>query len=202
MNTDKTSLRKALRARRRSLDSASRSAAAHGLLRQLQSLEIFKRADKIAMYLANDGEIDPRAVMLWSQQNRKACYLPVIRQSDNRNSLVFARMQNDTPLIENRFGIPEPDVPADEMIPASDLNLVLLPLVGFDSNGHRIGMGGGFYDTTFEFVRIENRKSPALVGVAHEIQKVAKIDAERWDIPLSTVVTEEQVYQLNSSNEA
>ena len=197
--TDKTSLRKSLREARRGLSDHEQNYAAKHLLKQLLTMDSFRESQKVAMYLANDGEIAPSAALTWMHENGKQPFLPMVRQSKGRNSLLFAEAKTDTQYIENRFGIAEPVVEEVDLVRPEELDLVLLPLVGFDSSGNRIGMGGGFYDTTFEFLHTgdRNNQKPKLIGLAHECQKVDKIDAEGWDIPLSIVVTDQQVYQLD-----
>ncbi len=189
----KPELRKRLRSRRRSLSGAHQSRAAKNLLEQLKSLPVFRNAKKVAMYLANDGEIDPVRVMAWCWGNGIQCYVPVVMQ-DGQNTLVFAEVTEHTAFIENRFGIQEPVIRRCSLIDPQQLDLVLLPLVAFDTNGNRVGMGGGFYDATFGFVRETGGDRPRLIGVAHDIQRVRRIDAEPWDIPLSAVVTDAGVY--------
>ena len=81
------------------------------------------------------------------------------------------------------------------MIAPRELDLVLLPLVGFNRSGNRSGMGGGFYDTAFAFKKTRPRRLPRLIGLAHEIQLVENIDAEHWDIPLCAVVTDRRIYR-------
>ncbi len=193
---DKKRLRGMLRAARRDLGEAAQGAAAHDLLARLLQLPEFLAADRIAMYLPNDGEIDTREVIRWCQENGRQACLPVVQRSDNRNWLLFAELKKNTPLEPNNLGIPEPQVDPSEMMQARDLDLVLLPLVGFDESGNRIGMGGGFYDTTFEFIRSESPTKPRLVGIAHEVQKVRHIDVESWDIPLPVVVTDQGIYRF------
>ena len=92
------------------------------------------------------------------------------------------------------FNLGRPVVESDQLRQGSELDLVLLPLVAFDQHGSRVGMGVGFYDTTFEFVREQKAPAPVLVGIAHEIQKVDTIESESWDVPLATVVTDQGVY--------
>jgi 5-formyltetrahydrofolate cyclo-ligase len=177
------------------------------LLVNLQSVPAFLAARKVAMYLANDGEIDPIEVMKWCWENGKQTYVPIIVQQKN-NTLVFAQVHQCTEFIKNNYGIREPVVEPDQVISAEHLDLVLTPLVAFDSNGNRVGMGGGYYDSTFEFIKTGPEKPslafgsddhPVLIGIAHEIQRVDKIDAEHWDIPINTVVTDKNVYPLGLS---
>ncbi len=193
---NKSSLRKALRAARNGLSAQDQATAGKGLLRQLQLLPEFVQSNRVALYLANDGEIDPLTVMWWIVDSDRTCFLPVVQQREHHNSLLFAEFNGATQLVDNRFGIAEPEVNRSKLTKVRELDMVLLPLVGFDNEGNRIGMGGGFYDTTFEFLKSGDQNKPLLVGVAHEIQKVGGIDAESWDIPLSTVVTDRNIYRF------
>lgn len=202
MTSDKTALRRTLRETRRALSDKQQQQAAAGLLEQLQTLDAFSQSQRIALYLPNDGEIDPSAVIDWCAARGRQSYLPVVQQIDGVNFLKFAPVDRHSAFSNNRFGIAEPVVSADALIEADELDLVLLPLVGFDESGNRIGMGGGFYDRTFAFLAEKTtqeatRRKPLLIGIAHEIQKVLRIDAESWDVPLSTVVTANQVYHLS-----
>ena len=191
---DKKRLRGMLRAARRDLAREAQESAAHGLLARLLEMPEFLDASRIALYLPNDGEIDTREVIDWCQGNDRQACLPVVQRSDNRNWLLFAEYAKGASLLPNDLGIPEPQVDPSELIPARELDLVLLPLVGFDESG----MGGGFYDTTFEFVRQEAASRPRMVGIAHEVQKVPCIDVESWDIPLPVVVTDQNIYRFDT----
>ena len=195
---DKNLLRKRLRRARRALTAEEQSQAAGELLFRLLRIETISQGNRIALYLPNDGEIDPSHMIKWCEQNNRHSYLPIVRQVDKRNWLKFAEVRSDSRLEPNRFGILEPVVDENSWLDARELDVVLLPLVGFDGEGNRIGMGAGFYDTTFEFLKHEkSNHKPQLIGIAHEIQKVERIDAESWDVPLTMVVTNRAVYRLN-----
>ena len=72
---------------------------------------------------------------------------------------------------------------------------MIVPLLGFDDECHRIGMGGGYYDRSFAFVRrLKHVRGPFLLGLAHESQHVAQMHAKPWDITLDAIVTERQLY--------
>jgi 5-formyltetrahydrofolate cyclo-ligase len=97
----------------------------------------------------------------------------------------------------NRFGIPEPMVSARQLVRAQDLDLLLLPLVGFDARGHRLGMGGGFYDRSLAFLRHRRQwHKPVVVGLAHDFQCCPSLPADAWDIPMSGIVTDRQWYSV------
>ena len=90
---------------------------------------------------------------------------------------------------------PEPRICADRLIAARNLDLVIVPLLGFDSDCNRIGMGGGYYDRSFAFTRrYRHIKGPYLLGLAHESQRVEQLDAQPWDIALDAVITEQNLY--------
>jgi 5-formyltetrahydrofolate cyclo-ligase len=75
------------------------------------------------------------------------------------------------------------------------LDLVLVPLVGFDARGNRLGMGGGFYDRHFAFLR--NRRAwrrPLLIGIAFDVQRVPRLSDAAHDVPLWGIVTERGIY--------
>jgi 5-formyltetrahydrofolate cyclo-ligase len=187
----KTELRKTLRAQRNALNSSQQSAAAVWALRHIMTLPVFIRAQHIALYLAADGELSPQKIaeQLWKMG--KHCYLPVLHPSLPRQ-LWFVEYTRDTPLLPNRFGILEPDHRAAKRIAANLLDIVLLPLVGFDRHGGRLGMGGGFYDTTFAFHKGKKNK-PYLLGMAHACQEVETLELAEWDIPLFGVVTDKEL---------
>jgi 5-formyltetrahydrofolate cyclo-ligase len=188
-NDSRQQLRSELRARRNSLTPSEQSQAAQLLLRRLMSLPLFLRSQHVALYWATDGEIDlaPTVTQLWKMG--KNCYLPVIHPTQKRK-LWFVTYGPDSKLKPNRFNIPEPDHRHASKIPAKLLDLVLVPLVGFDASGARLGMGGGYYDSTFSFKRQKEQGKPWLFGVAHECQQVSQINTEPWDIPLFGIVTD------------
>ena len=196
VNNNKAELRQLMRHKRKGLTPAEQAAAAKGLLEQLMCIPVFLGAQSIALYIANDGEIDPVEVQHWCWSNGKKTFVPVVPGDGDRN-LLFGELNSNTTFAENRFGIHEPDIPQERLISPRQLDLVLLPLVAFDAKGNRIGMGGGYYDTTFEFLKEENLDQPMLAGLAHEIQRVETVTVEQWDIPLSIVVTNATTYFLS-----
>ncbi len=181
-------LRKQLRQARRALSPAEQKFAAQLLAQQLRSNVRFMHCKHIAFYLANDGEIDPSFFLRIAERYGKNCYLPRLHR-DSSNRMAFLRYRSGDKLHKNRYGIPEPHI-QNARLPAWALQLVLLPLVGFDRHGQRLGMGGGFYDRTFAFKRNSPYRKPLLIGLAHGIQEVPSLQVENWDIPLNGIVTE------------
>jgi 5-formyltetrahydrofolate cyclo-ligase len=192
---ERRSLRRALRKRRRALTPSQRHEAALRLCRHLRQLPEVQRARRIALYLPNDGEIDPTPMLSWLRRRKVHIHLPVLRPL-SRNALWFVHYHADTPMVVNRFGIPEPDTRHGahraHRRPAWALDLILVPLVGFDAAGQRIGMGGGFYDRTLAFTR-QRRPRPRLIGLAHGCQRVEQLPVQSWDVPLDAIVTDREV---------
>jgi len=192
--TDKSNLRQKLRARRRALSADEQHQAARRLAVNLTGTRLFLTSRRVACYLPNDGEIDSAPVIEHIRRLRKILYLPVLsRLSHDR--LWFAEAGPKTKLVSNRFGIPEPVVRSRDLVRAQELDLILMPLVGFDDKGNRLGMGGGFYDRSLEFLRHRNHwRKPHLLGIAYDFQRVNGLVADPWDVPLQGVITDQAVY--------
>ncbi len=182
-------LRRELRARRRALDATTRRLAARGLARAVAGHPYYARARRLATYLASDGELDPARLVERAWASGRRCYLPVLIDRPWPH-LRFAPHTPDTRFVPNRFGIPEPDVPRRKLLPARELDLLLLPLVAFDAQGNRLGMGGGYFDRTLAYQRQRAWRRPRLLGIGYAFQQVAGLDAASWDVPLHGVVTE------------
>lgn len=183
-------LRREIRRLRRNLGDAQRVALADALARQLMGCVHLRRSERIGCYLSQDGEMDLAPLMKRLRDLSKQLYLPVLRGP----RLWFLPLEPQTRLVENRFGILEPDAPARTRCPPQALDLVLAPLVAFDDRGRRLGMGGGFYDRTFAYLL--NRqywRRPRLIGIAYDLQRVPTLKARRWDVPLDAVATESGV---------
>ena len=187
-------LRRLLRNARRALTPLQQRQAAVGLYRQLAQHPLFRRARHIALYLPNDAEIDPHLLMREAQRRGKHTYLPVLKAWP-RTSMVFQRFEQGERLRRNRFRIPEPVINRKRQRSIRALDLILLPLVGFDEVGGRLGMGGGFYDRSLAYqARRKSWMKPSLLGLAHECQKVEKLAQASWDVPLQGTVSDRGWY--------
>ena len=188
---DRNQLRHEIRQRRHQLDAHERHHRALALCAHLADDPLFRRARRIAFYLANDGEPDLRPLIELAWSMDKACFLPVVGARHSRR-LWFLPYTPATPLVPNRFGIPEPRHHRGERrLKPHSLDLILMPLVAFDAAGHRLGMGGGYYDTTLAFLRYRRHwLRPARIGTAFACQEVPQLPAEPWDVPLDAIATE------------
>lgn len=187
-------LRATVRKARRELPPRRRAHYSQRLASHLSSWPGLLYSKRIACYIAVDGEMDPAPLLHLAYEMGKSVYLPVLVPFCE-NRLWFAPWQPGCKMAPNRFGIPEPVTSRRSMISATALDLVLTPLVAFDAHCNRIGMGGGYYDRTFAFLRhrIHWRK-PRLLGIAYELQRIRQIRPQPWDVPLHGVATEETIY--------
>ena len=159
--------------------------------RRIQRLGAYRQARTLAVYYAFDGEPSLARLAAAASRQGKRVYAPVIV----RQHMYFAPVTRGAPLRANVFGIAEPAL--DSLIDARHIDLVLTPLVGFDSRGVRMGVGRGYYDRAFRFLR--HRKSwtrPKLLGVAWSCQHVPQLVRQPWDIPLWGAVTEHACYRF------
>ena len=185
--TDRDHLRKSLRRYRSTLSGTARSGAAELVTKEFLQTRWFRSAHRIAGYLAVGGELDIWPTLMAAYAAGKQIYLPVLAW-DKR--LWFQRWTPHTPLRSNRFGIMEPDVSARYRLEARSLDVVLTPLVGFDHDGNRLGMGGGFYDRTFDYqLLLKKWHRPSLVGIAYDFQETTILERAPWDVPLTGIIT-------------
>lgn len=196
-NDERHTLRESHRMARNRLSKEEQAAAAAALSSLITAQDFYQSATKIAFYLAIDGEIDPQPLLSQACAEGKTCFLPIAGQHDEQ-LLSFAPYDSATELMENQWGIAEPHAPAIAVSPTG-FDLVLVPLVAFDRECYRLGMGKGFYDRTFSF-KIFNRSSqPLLIGLAHECQLAEGLPNENWDVSLDAVVTAEKIYRPDTA---
>lgn len=183
---NKSDLRKQLRLQRKHIPPYKKMHAASQLAQHLSACGIFCKRAKIAFYLANDGEIDPRCGIEVARKSGVHIFLPAIEVD---RGLSFRKFGLFAPLKVNKFGIEEVH---SQAIPAQELDAILLPLVAFDRRGNRLGMGGGYYDRELANLRHKKRR-PLFIGLAYSQQELALIKHDSWDVSLDLVVTEREL---------
>ncbi len=179
-------LREELRKRRR--DIPSRLRLAHDRAIQMHLLQLIRsqRVGSLACFWPFDGEPDliPICKELIADDCKIA--LPVVsKQLDYK--MEFHRWDAVSPLTKNRYGIREPQKTMP--MPLSGFDMLLLPLVGYDKTGNRLGMGAGYYDRQLETLRDLHR--PYRLGIAYSLQQVSLIRKNDWDVPLHGLVNEQ-----------
>ena len=165
-------------------------AAAAAVAEHLLSLPVLQSAGYVAGYWAVRGELPLHALLADPRAGFTYC-LPVLQPD---RSLRFAPWRFGDPLVQNRYGIPEPDLAPASCLAPGDLDAALLPLTGFDRRGNRLGSGAGYYDRSFAFLtRVPRPSKPLLVGIGYAFQEVDSLDAKPWDVPLDIVATDQEL---------
>jgi 5-formyltetrahydrofolate cyclo-ligase len=177
-------LRQNLRLCRKSLSAQQYADHAQALKRHFLAYLSLSRSLAIGVTFAFDGEIDPLPLIHALQSLGHSTYLPLLRDDKH---LDFALWHEASLMVRNRFGIDEPQ--DTQVADVNELDILLVPLVGVDKQGNRLGMGGGYYDRTLGKVQ----QRPYLVGMAHSCQLVAQLPVQPWDIPLDALVTEQEL---------
>lgn len=176
-------IRQRIRQNRQKLTALEQAQAENSITQQALAFIEKHNAQHIALYLAFDGEISTRRLInaLWAQG--KSVYLPVLHPFC-AGHLLFLRYLPETAMCQNKFGILEPQLNVQNVLPLSELDMIFTPLVAFDKAGNRLGMGGGFYDRTLQNWQ---QKLFLPVGLAHKCQEIESLPTESWDIPLAHI---------------
>ena len=190
-------LRQRLAEQRRALSPAERIAAAQGLRRSLEQLPEYFTDARVAGYWASHGELPLNLAIAPLAGRGQQFLLPVIGRNKH---LRFAPWQSGDAVQPNRYGIPEPVAPG-ELLEPFQLDLVLVPLLGFDRRGHRLGHGGGYYDRSFAFLNKQVRPTePLLVGIAYDFQELEIVNKEPWDVALDFIATNRELIDCTMSD--
>ncbi|TQV71017.1 5-formyltetrahydrofolate cyclo-ligase [Aliikangiella marina] len=188
----KATIRKSIRQIRQTINQTESLNAANQICENLLSIEHYTASRNIASFLSFDGEVSTRIINQRLLDDKRIFYLPKLKPWPP-NRLWFMPFYPDVKMTTNQFNIPEVDLPVSQAIRPSRLDILLMPLVAFDTRGNRLGMGGGFYDASLAHLKESNIK-PLCLGLAYEVQKVADLPSEPWDFQLDGVITEKQVY--------
>lgn len=183
----KAALRNSIKQVRSKISSGYVAKSSTQICRRIRSLDAYRKAKHIALYNAANGEVNLAQIWKRAPMHGKYCYFPCLKEKER--SLLFLPANPKTPFKQNRYGIYEPEVGADLAIDPEQLDVIFVPLVAFDADCTRLGMGAGYYDRT-----LENKKKCLLIGVAHQFQCIDYIEPQAWDVPLDAVVTNKTIY--------
>jgi len=156
----------------------------------------FTSGSRVALYLPFDGEATPRALMRAAEKRKIRIFVPVVSDLRHRR-LRFLPLSARTRI--GRFGISIPHRNGTPLSPRW-FDLIVVPLVGVDKRGRRLGMGGGFYDRALAFRRARRAwRGPHLVGLGFDQQHVDDVFAESWDLRLDWLATESGLHQFKEA---
>jgi 5-formyltetrahydrofolate cyclo-ligase len=199
IQSQRQALRKAILAERSRLSPSEQQQSSQLICKKVMQSTPFLRSHRIALYFANRAEVDTSALIRAALSRGKTCFLPILHPIKS-NQMLFGEYHEGDVLTKNAYGILEPNLAEVKPTPAWSLDLVITPLVAFDKQGNRLGMGGGFYDRTFSFKIGRQKTKPTLLGLAYTFQQCDCLPAAPWDVPLDLVVTEEEIYPFHDSH--
>ncbi len=173
-------------AARRAISAHERQYASSTICNRVIRSREFASSKLVGVYLPMRDEVDTREIIQRAWRANKRVFVPILRGSAQ---MLFCEITPETELEQNRLGIWEPS--RGLLIAPEKLDIVIAPTVAFDDQGHRIGMGAGYFDRCFAFLR--HRKHwlrPKLLGVAFHCQEVEEITPNTWDIRLYRIITD------------
>ena len=182
----KSELRKKIREQRKNIDAVEKLALDSAMNRFLTTYLDQYQAQTVAAFWPFDGEPDLLPTLDLLERAGKTVALPVIEDIPGKPSMIFRQWSTDTSMVKNLYGIPEPVGTPEILLP--NIDLMLLPLVGWDESGGRLGMGAGFYDRSLQPFGLSD--SPVRMGVAYQLQKIPRVPAEPWDVRLHMLLSE------------
>jgi 5-formyltetrahydrofolate cyclo-ligase len=182
MGVDKHVIRAAMRLRRRGLATADVMAAGLAVCARLMCLPAYRAARAVAAYVAHENEVPTAPILAQAGRTGRVVYLPRCGAAP-----ALVRWQAGDPLVAGPGGVLQPGAEGGDWL-VQDPAIVLLPVVGWDAAGARLGRGTGFYDRLLARLRPEVVR----VGLAYDFQEVPRLPCEPWDVPMHYVITERQ----------
>jgi 5-formyltetrahydrofolate cyclo-ligase len=192
VSLDKAALRRQLRLLRSGIAAPDRYAASKALVRLALRHRLLTKGRRIGLYIPTNSEIDVLPLLERTLSMRSHCFLPIVPRL-GRKRMWFSQLGDQPAWILNRYGIPEYQHPLARQVRAHSLDLLFMPLLGFDARGYRLGMGGGYYDASLAYLkRLSHWRRPWVIGVAYSLQEVKRLADDPWDIPLDAILTERE----------
>lgn len=183
-------IREKIRQARHELSPSQQDNAAIRIAERLERHHNILIAKRISVYLAVDGEIGTHYLIQSLWRLGKDVYLPILHPFTPRQ-LLFQRYTKETPMLQNSFGLLQPKLDVTQVIATEKLDIIITPLVAFDAEKNRIGMGGGYYDRILANYSATSRYP---IGVAHECQRITHVPIQPWDIVLAEIITPDNHY--------
>ena len=169
-------------ATRRNLSDAERMAYSHAVCQTLTTLEASIRAETIFSYMATWDEVDLSGFHEWAASRGKRVCWPITYPHGHMEAAV---PDASDAFVKGKFDILSPDLERSRIIPPEEINVVLVPCVGFDETGMRLGHGGGYYDRY-----LPKCIKAAKILVAFEAQKLDAVCVGENDVAMDIIVTE------------
>lgn len=186
---NKSIIRKDILSLRNKLKKEEKNKSDEIIFDLLVKSSMYKKANKIYIYISYNNEVDTNRIIKYSLNNNKIIYVPKINLQNKTMKAV--RIHNFSELIVNKYGILEPSI-VDKNNIGLDFDLIIMPGVAFDKDGNRIGYGGGYYDKYISHLSKDINK----VALAYSFQLVNNIEAEEHDIKVNYIITDKKIIYI------
>ena len=189
MNVEKRAIRQRLREQRRALPAHTVERAGRAVREQLHTFAPYTAAVSLIAYIAHDNEVPTAELLDEAARCGRDVFLPRATPP-----IGVVRWCPGEPLATGRGGVCEP---ADESVTVPQAPAIaVVPVVGWDATGCRLGRGGGFYDRLFTTLTTGVTR----VGLAYEFQECPALPRDPWDVSLDYVITERRIVQCDAAH--
>ncbi|MFP4106386.1 MAG: 5-formyltetrahydrofolate cyclo-ligase [Phycisphaerae bacterium] len=182
----KKHLRTEMKARLADIPPQERAEKSYAACRALLDTAEFRAAESVMLYVPIPGEVDIAELALHAWQAGKTVLLPKVSW-EQRHMIAIEIDSLETGLVKNRHGLREPS--AGEPWPVERIGMIAVPGLAYDTRGHRLGRGGGFYD---RFLSQPNLRAHTC-GIAFSEQIVDRVPVRDHDHPVSMIATEKGI---------
>ena len=193
MNSPKADLRREISARLRAMTTAHHAEASLVICQLAVNLPAFLQSKCVALFapLASEPDIHPLVEEAWAQHKR--VLLPLMIQHGTAPKLDWHEVTSwDDVIVPGPFGLREPEPLRCPRVSTAEIDCVFVPGIAFDSDGHRLGRGGGFYDSFLS----QAPASCASIGLFFAAQKVHRVPREPHDQKLTSIITEDGLLEI------
>ncbi len=188
--TRKKEIRREVLKKRDNLSLKERLERSGQICDNLMNLAEFQQARVVHFFLTTKSEVMTEEAIRRAQSLGKEVVVPVIDKGERR--ICLSKLEDyDQELTMMPHGIPEPKPEYNRCVPLSYVDLMILPGVAFDIQGHRLGYGAGYYDRMFR----DEVERPLLVALAFEVQIVDDIPVGDHDVRVDKIITEKRIVE-------
>jgi len=186
---DKKILRKEILTKRNNIDVVEKEEMDKKILNKFYESKYYRESKNIFIYISYDSEINTKEIINKSLIDNKKIYVPRTEFKTRLMDAVEITSLDD--LIESEYGILEPSIYEPHIEP-NELDLIVVPGVGFDRNGGRMGYGAGFYDRYFKKISKDKMKKIVKLALAYDFQILEDVPMNEQDVPVNYIITEKE----------
>jgi len=186
---DKKILRKEILTKRKNIDIVEKEKMDRKICDKFYESKYYRDAKNIFIYISYDSEINTKEIINKALIDNKKIYVPRTEfKTRLMDAVEITSLEN---LIESEYGILEPSI-YEPYIEPNELDLIVVPGVGFDRNGGRMGYGAGFYDRYFKKISKDKMQKIVKLALAYDFQILEDVPMNEQDVPVNYIITEKE----------